>query len=275
MRRRRGKCHQKPKPGSLLKLPVLWSLSDSATCTVQHRNRACARFVNASITVTVHSRTYLHDQAVILWSCRKLSKNKTSTQTVSVPVEPQTQLPLKIQDSERTEYVAPVSLCVVCAMSRVCSPSPLPVFDMQIQSVKVWGDLLVCWYCVIPSNVDRKWTYGGCVWWRLSWCFRVRLVQGLRLERSQSSINGAHCSVHSKLTNKKIELYRLGITPVYPLLSIWHYETLHDLTARDEIAQAFTLHICMLAMLDTVMKRLAFNHGMRRYLFSTLCAPLP
>ena len=53
------------------------------------------------------------DQAVTLWSCRKLSKNKTSTQTVSVPVEPQTQLPLKIQDSERTEYVAPVSLqCV-------------------------------------------------------------------------------------------------------------------------------------------------------------------
>lgn len=46
---------------------------------------------------------------LMLWPHRKLSKNKVSKQIVSTSGEPQTQLPLKIQDSERTEYVAPVS----------------------------------------------------------------------------------------------------------------------------------------------------------------------
>ena len=61
--------------------------------------------------------------------CRKVVKIKTrppSDQSQSQPsgssvssapvTEPQTQLPLKIQDSERTEYVAPVSL-LSCALS--------------------------------------------------------------------------------------------------------------------------------------------------------------
>ena len=53
--------------------------------------------------------------------CRKVAKNKSKNaklssletqgieSTMPVPLEVKTQLPLRIQDSERTEYVAPVS----------------------------------------------------------------------------------------------------------------------------------------------------------------------
>ena len=69
-----------------------------------------------------------------VWSCwanvltpRKLSKNKVSKQIVSTSGEPQTQLPLKIQDSERTEYVAPVSYtkCYVDVLPIAKQPTPL------------------------------------------------------------------------------------------------------------------------------------------------------
>ena len=56
---------------------------------------------------------------------RKVAKNKSKASKQSespleeasstpIPLEVKTQLPLRIQDSERTEYVAPVNIQLVC-----------------------------------------------------------------------------------------------------------------------------------------------------------------